>query len=243
MHSHDEASYRRFAAIAKSLGRSLEQHYALMQAEQRDAEGAVPSIAAHERRGLDIALAYIGADDTVLVMGCGAGAELDYLKRAGKTKLTGLDISPRLVQEAGAKHGVPTLVGDMAKSGLGDKSFDVVLCHRALHHLFYPFAALEEMARLARNTVLIVDEPARAAVKIAARKLLRQPVLSAAGIYEYQFAPDDVTRYMGFNGFACARLKRYWETANATANAAGNLLLPFAGNRFVAIFQRLKVMA
>lgn len=243
MHSHDEASYRRFAAIARSLGRTLEQHYALMQAEQRDAEGAVPSIAAHERRGLDIALPYIGTDDTVLVLGCGAGAELDYLKRAGRTRLTGLDISPRLVEEAGQKHGVPTVLGDMARTGLADRSFDVVLCHRALHHLFYPFNALEEMARLARKTVLIVDEPARAAVKIAARKLLRQPVLSAAGIYEYQFAPDDVLRYMGFNGFACARLQRYWETANGLANTAGNILAPFVGNRFVAIFQRLKVMA
>ncbi|MEO8559247.1 MAG: class I SAM-dependent methyltransferase [Rhodospirillales bacterium] len=243
MHKHDEASYRRFAAIAKSLGRSLEAHYALMQAEQRDAEGAVPAIAAHERRGLDIALPFIEAQDQVLVLGCGAGAELDYLKRAGKANLTGLDISPRLVREAGEKHGVPTLVGDMAKTNLSDRSFDVVLCHRALHHLFYPFIALEEMARLARKTVLIVDEPARAAVKIAARKLLRQPVLSAAGIFEYQFATDDVVRYLGFNGFACARLQRYWETSNRAANSLGNMLMPFTGNRFVGVFQRLKVMA
>jgi SAM-dependent methyltransferase len=243
MHKEDEAQYRRFAAIAKSLGRTLEQHYALSQAQQRDAEGAVPAIAGHERRGLDLVLPYIGTADSVLVMGCGAGAELDYLKRAGRTRLTGLDISPRLVEEAAKRHGVPTVQGDMARTGLPDKSFDVVLVHRALHHLFYPFAALEEMARLARVTVLIVDEPARALAKILARKMLRRPMLSAAGVYEYQFAPDDVIRYMGFNGFACARLARYWETSNSLANAAGNLLLPLAGNRFSAIFQRLKVMA
>jgi SAM-dependent methyltransferase len=243
MHRQDEPHYRRFSAIARALGRSLPQHYALLQAEQRDIEGAVPSRALNERRGLDLALPYIGAEDSVLVMGCGAGAEIDWLKRAGRTNLTGLDISPRLVGQAAARHGVPTVLGDIARSGLGDRSFDVVLVHRALHHLFYPFAALEEMARLARGTVLIVDEPARALVKRMARRLLGRGELSAAGIHEYQFATDDVARYMGFNGFAPLLLRRYWESGHRLVDLAGNSLLPAAGNRFVGVFQRLKVMA
>jgi SAM-dependent methyltransferase len=242
MHRHDEAQFRRFAAIAKTLSRSLEQHYAAIQAEQRDAEGAVPHLSAHERRGLDLMLPYIGDTDSILVLGCGAGAEIAWLKQAGKTNLTGLDISPRLAKEAADKHRVPTLVGDMAHTGLADRSFDVVLVHRALHHLFYPFTALEEMARLSRKTVLIVDEPARAAVKSMARGVTRAPVLSPAGIYEYQFDPADVVRYMGFNGFACSKVKRYWETPNRLANGLGNVLWSGAGNRFSAAFQRLKVV-
>jgi len=243
MHRQDEPHYRRFAAIARALGRPLARHYALLQAEQRDSEGAVPSLARHERRGLDLALPYIGKDESVLVMGCGAGAEIDWLKRAGRGNLTGLDISPRLIEETAARHGVPTVLGDIAESGLADRSFDVVLVHRALHHLFYPFAALEELARLARKTVLIVDEPASALVKRAARRLLGRGELSPAGIYEYQFATQDVARYMGFNGFAPVLLRRYWESGHRLLDMAGNSLLPSAGNRFVAVFQRLKVMA
>ena len=131
----------------------------------------------------------------------------------------------------------------------------LLLCHRALHHLLYPFAALEEMARLARLTVAIVDEPARSWLKGAARRLGQglehglvhglgpAPALGPDGVHEYQFAWADVARYMGLNGFAPIGHCRYWETRHGAANFFGNLLARPAGNRFVGVFQRLKVMA
>lgn len=259
MHPRDEPHYRRFAAVARSLGRSLEQHYAALQAEQRDAGGAALALAPHERRGLDIALRHIVPGQRILVLGCGAGAEIAYLKAAGHDAITGVDISPRLAALTAQRHGVATLAADFAHTGLQDRSFDVVLCHRALHHLLYPFAALEEMARLARLTVAIVDEPARSWLKGAVRRLGQglehglvhglvhglgpAPALGSDGVHEYQFAWADVARYMGLNGFAPIGQRRYWETRHRPANFFGNLLARPAGNRFVGVFQRLKVMA
>lgn len=243
MHPKDEPHYRRFAAIARSLGRSLEQHYAAMQAGQRDEHGAALELLAHERRGLDFALRYIQPGQSILVLGCGAGAEIGYLKAAGHRAITGVDISPRLAALAARRHGVPTVAADFARTGLADRSFDVVLCHRALHHLLYPFAALEEMARLARVTVAIVDEPARSWIKDAARRLAHAPALGPDGVHEYQFAWADIARYMGLNGFAPLGRRRYWETPHMAPNFFGNFLTRPAGNRFVGVFQRLKVMA
>jgi ubiquinone/menaquinone biosynthesis C-methylase UbiE len=242
MHKDDEAQFRRFAAIAKSLGRSLEQHYALQQAEQRDRAGAALELGRHEQRGMQMALRHLTPGQSILVMGCGAGAEIGFLKAAGFNNLTGIDISPRLAAQAGQRHLVATVAGDMARTGLPDRSFDCVLVHRALHHLFYPFAALEEMARLARQAVLVVNEPARAAAKIALRFLRRAPVLGSDGVYEYQFDPADVARYLGFSGLAPLFIKRYWETGHPTADRLANFALQSAGNRFIAVFQRLKVV-
>ncbi len=243
MHPRDEPHYRRFAAIARSLGRSLEQHYAAMQAEQRDANGAALELASHEQRGLAFARRFIEPGQSILVLGCGAGAEIGYLKAHGHGAITGVDISPRLAALTAQRHGVPTVAADFAHTGLADRSFDVVLCHRALHHLLHPFAALEEMARLARHTVAIVDEPARSWLKDAARGLTRAPALGPDGVHEYQFAWADLARYMGLNGFAPLGHRRYWETRHAGLNIFGNFLARRAGNRFVGVFQRLKVMA
>jgi hypothetical protein len=95
--------------------------------------------------------------------------------------------------------------------------------------------------------VAIVDEPARSWIKGAAGRLAHglgaAPALGPDGVHEYQFAWADVARYMGLNGFAPIDHRRYWETRHGPANFFGNLLARPAGNRFVGVFQRLKVMA
>ena len=174
-------------------------------------------------------------------MGCGAGVEVDYLRRNGCTDVTGLDISENLLRKCEADFGIKTVKADMRSTGLPDKSFDIVLSCRSLHHMFYPYETLEEMARLAKEMVWIVAEPAKSKVKEIPRKLAGKRIISGANIYEFQFDLDDVSRYMAFNGMEEVVKWRFWESSAQRAPICKmlNRVVPFIGNRFAAVYRAL----
>jgi len=235
----DEQYFREFALQAKAQNVRLEDYYMLIQKSQRNEKGGVISLSPNETQGLNLALQFVQAEDSCIILGCGCGVEASWLLAHGIQNITGLDVAESVLAVCRKNLGIKTVCGDMRKTDLPDQSYDIVLSHRSLHHLFYPFQALEEMARLARKRVSILNEPVRSGVKTVARRLKKARIISAANIYEYQFDREDVHRYMAFNGFRLVSTSRYWETVqsrfvNRLLNALGRSL----GNRFSAIYER-----
>ena len=115
------------------------------------------------------ALALLGpltSTDALCVCG-GSGMDAEWLAHLG-IRPTILDLSPQALTRArirAARHGFEvTLVrGDAARLPFSDRSFGMALVHDGLHHLDDPYRALDEMARVARRE-LVVMEPARAAL-------------------------------------------------------------------------------
>lgn len=237
--TQDENYFRVFARLAHDKQARLEDYYIMIQRSDRDERGAVTTLRTDELHGLSLARDHIQRDETCLIVGCGCGVEASWLIANSITNVTGLDISESVLATCEKLTGIKTVCGDMRKTGLPDQSYDVVLTHRSLHHLFYPFQALEEFSRIAKKKVLILNEPVRSALKVAVRLLTNTPIISGANIYEYQFDREDVHRYMAFNGFKLAETIRYWETTQSTcSNWLLNCFSRGIGNRFSAIYER-----
>ncbi len=235
----DKQYFEEFAVRAREQQARMEDYYIQIQRSHRNEKGGVTALRPNEQQGLQLALKHIQPEESCLILGCGCGVEAGWMLERGIKNITGLDVAEGLLATCEKTLGIKTVRGDMRKTGLPDKSYDVIITHRSLHHMFYPFQALEEFARIARRKVMILDEPVWSLLKVAVRRFRKERVISAANIYEYQFLREDVHRYMAFNGFKVLATERYWETVNSpTTNRILNLLGRPAGNRFSAIYTR-----
>jgi SAM-dependent methyltransferase len=81
-------------------------------------------------------------------LGCGSGAFTKRLDPFG-LKVTGMDISPRLIARANADKPIQQqyLVGDIMATGLPDRSFDIIVYSGVLHH----FPTAEDRLRVLRE--------------------------------------------------------------------------------------------
>ena len=109
-------------------------------------------------------LGRLSSTDALCVCG-GSGMDAEWLARLG-IQPTILDLSPDALsraRERARRHGfkVRLVRGDAACLPFGDRSIGMALVHDGLHHLDAPSGALDEMARVARHE-LVVMEPARA---------------------------------------------------------------------------------
>ncbi|MFG6195769.1 class I SAM-dependent methyltransferase [Nonomuraea sp. JJY05] len=99
----------------------------------------------------------------VLDVGCGTGS-LSLLLAAAGHRVTGVDVAPRMIEQARAKLSSAGLagrflVGDAAAPPTGDDRFDVVLCRHLVWTLPDPEAALREWAgRLRPSGRLVLVE-------------------------------------------------------------------------------------
>lgn len=100
---------------------------------------------------------------SVLDVGCGTGSLSALVAEAGH-RATGVDLSPRMVDQARAKFAAAGLsgrflVGDAAAPPTGDERFDVLLCRHLVWTLPDPSAALREWTcRLRPGGTLILVE-------------------------------------------------------------------------------------
>ena len=101
----------------------------------------------------------------VLDVATGTGVMIERIDRS-----VGIDVSREMVKEAKRKHnGKDFLVGDVGCLPFKDKAFDVAMS--CLAYLWFPDRkqALEEMKRVSRKRVLVIEEegvPARRRINI-----------------------------------------------------------------------------
>jgi SAM-dependent methyltransferase len=101
-------------------------------------------------------LGVIGADQSLLDMGCGRGYFLEHLRRRGYADLFGVDPSAGLVSAA-LFDGVRA--GSFEGNDFPDRSIDTVMVCHTLHHIPdpWPVFAIKEMKRIARKAVVVVE--------------------------------------------------------------------------------------
>ena len=101
-------------------------------------------------------------DSTLVDVGCGSGNVLAYLREAtGLRRLSGIDVSPRYLEQARERIGCETRQGSILDAGLVDElggRFDFAVLGAVLHHLVgRTRRASRERARLAlANAVSLV---------------------------------------------------------------------------------------
>jgi SAM-dependent methyltransferase len=98
-------------------------------------------------------------------------------------------------------------VADAEKLAFDDRSFDVVAVHDGLHHLDDPIRAIREMARVARESVLIM-EPAQAALTRLAVRLGIAVEVEEAGNEVRRLAPSEVAAVLRDSGFGSVQSQR-----------------------------------
>ena len=158
------------------------------------------------------ALRTVARGGTALTVCGGSGMEAEFLASCG-ARVVLADISLGAVQRAleRAKRfdfELTGVVADAERLPFADSSFDVAYVHDGLHHLERPFAALAEMARVARRAVS-VNEPARAAATQLAVRLGLSDVEEEAGNVIERLDPDLVVRALQDVGFRVVSAERY----------------------------------
>jgi SAM-dependent methyltransferase len=108
---------------------------------------------------------------SALVVCGGSGLDAELLARRGFTVTTS-DISTGAAERAVARavgRGVEyrSIVADAEQLPFADASFDLVFVHDGLHHLLDPYAAIAEMARVARVAVSITEPAVSTATSVA----------------------------------------------------------------------------
>lgn len=102
---------------------------------------------------------------TVLDFGCGTGENIIPLVERG-ARVTGMDISPDLIALARKRLNDASLearlkIGSAYDTGFPDESVDVIFCIALIHHLDIA-RVVEEMLRiLAKDGVVVLQEPIR----------------------------------------------------------------------------------
>jgi 2-polyprenyl-3-methyl-5-hydroxy-6-metoxy-1,4-benzoquinol methylase len=165
--------------------------------------------------GLDV-LGLDLAGRSVLEVCCGSGLMTEALARHG-ARVTGTDVSAGALvraRERARRYGFDARFqpADAAALPFRDGAFDVVAVHDGLHHLDDPEAAIAEMARVARDGVLIL-EPARAALtRLAVRAGLAEEVEEAGNRVQRLAGPDvaQTLRAAGFGRVAWRRSLMYY---------------------------------
>jgi ubiquinone/menaquinone biosynthesis C-methylase UbiE len=97
-------------------------------------------------------------DWSVLVVCGGVGKEASQLRRAGFVDVTNTDFSPAAVEISAERE--PTLKHrrlDAENIDLPDESVDLVLVQAGLHHLPRPVTGFNEMIRVARKAVIVIE--------------------------------------------------------------------------------------
>jgi ubiquinone/menaquinone biosynthesis C-methylase UbiE len=124
-------------------------------------------LALQERRSADLAqrvrrlLGPFTGDEAALDAGCGTGA-VAFALAPQVAEVVGVDTRADYLDAAreAAPANVRFVEGDVMALPFGYAEFDLVCCHRVLHHVRRPELAVSELARVARpgGKIFLVDQ-------------------------------------------------------------------------------------
>ncbi len=93
------------------------------------------------------------AGRTVVDIGCGPGLFTHHLKQRG-AEVIGTDRSDHMLA---ASMGIECVQADASDLPFADRSFEMAFEANLLHHVDDPAAVLAEMARVAKDTVVLIE--------------------------------------------------------------------------------------
>lgn len=99
---------------------------------------------------------------SLLDVGCGTGEMLRLISETyPKIKLTGVDISPNMLDKAKSKIGniANLIISDSEKLPFDDNSFELVMCNDSFHHYPSPLNVLSEFNRVLKpKGILLISD-------------------------------------------------------------------------------------
>jgi SAM-dependent methyltransferase len=164
---------------------------------------------------------------TVLDAGCGTGQTFEgIVRRFAPQQIVAIDIDPAMIAHAKASAAqcacpIDVQQGDLADLALADASFDLVLCHQALHHVEDQPAVLRNLFRVLRprGTLLLAESCRSFTGSWRVRALFRHcgdtqrtasaylELVRAAG---FAIAPEDVANPSPFWSRPDFGLREWW---------------------------------
>ncbi len=148
---------------------------------------------------------------SVLDICCGSGMISEYYAKKG-AKVSGIDLSPEAVERAIIRSErydfeAEFRIADSTNLPFPDNSFDIVSVHDGLHHLDNPKKAVEEMIRLAKKGVIMI-EPAKALITELSI-LLGVSLRYEGADFVCRFKKDELTSWLKEFGIKKVLIKRY----------------------------------
>jgi len=137
---------------------------------------------------------------SILDICCGTGSQLKYLKRAGFTNITGVDISRSMLGQARkGKHQVPCNEQDASQMHFKDNSFELGIISFALHekpeHVARKIISEARRVIHPRGHLIIVDYMFKERVRLPARMAIHI-VERLAGKDHYRY----FKQYLSYGG-------------------------------------------
>jgi len=142
---------------------------------------------------------------------CGSGMVSEYYAEKGAV-VTGIDYSEEAIVRANIRSEKYQLnakfkVGDAENLPFPNGSFDIVSVHDGLHHLKNPQRAVEEMARVSRKGIIIIEPAISFITEIAI--LLGFSLRYEGQDFVYRLKENETRKWIEKTGFKKVFIKRY----------------------------------
>jgi ubiquinone/menaquinone biosynthesis C-methylase UbiE len=146
---------------------------------------------------------------TLLDVGCGTGSFLSKVSNKFDVKVSGIDISPGMIEKSRELLGgqADLRVGDSEHLPWNDRSFDIVTCIASFHHFPSPVLVLKEMERVLRQggSLIIADPWAPDPWRYFANLIIRSPLNRGGDVRVY--SRREMEELMGKRRFASMKWK------------------------------------
>ena len=191
---YTDAEKEAAAPCPRALHRPVRFGRTMQHAHNRQLRGA--------RRFLDFVRPHLKSGDRVLDIGCGDGALVRELQKAGATP-TGVDLDPEGARFIQTEYGIPVVLAPFEQAELPAGTFDAVVATHVIEHFFSPLAALAKMRRLLKpGGLLVLETPNIFRPKVGFRRLFSVP-------HNFYFSPRTLCLAMQRTGFAPVAIREF----------------------------------